>query len=181
MQVSTKDFSPTVIAPTDVYPSHVRRLEILAALCPKQTLKGKWRRGPFNVRYRFHTDASESGMGPRITATDIQDPHWGRFTNEGDRELVTDLVVMIAQRYSAYLASGSQAWSATLDMSALPEWLITAGKAGARAVFLDRDSPAPPPSGNAARSMGSFLSTANGSVDLKGSPKDAKIAPIANA
>ena len=28
------------------------RLEILAALCPKRTLKGRWRRGPFNVRYR---------------------------------------------------------------------------------------------------------------------------------
>ena len=156
------------------------RLEVLSALCPKRTLKGLWRRGPFNVRHRFHTDANDPGMGPLITAADLRDPHWGRFSNEGDRELVTDLVIMIAQRYTEYLASGSSAWSATLDMDALPTWLVTAGTAGAHAVFEDSGI-GPPPSATAAVAQSTIGSSKRQDNTARVTPQTNQIAPTSLA
>ena len=111
------------------------RLEILAALCPKKTISGAWRRGPINTRYRYHHNPADPGVGPKITASDISDPSRGRFTNEGDREAVWPLVVCIAQRYQEYADSGSQAWEETLLMQDRPKWLVDAGQLGVEAVF----------------------------------------------
>jgi hypothetical protein len=33
------------------------RLEVLAALTPKQFWRGEWRPGPRNIRFRFHVSA----------------------------------------------------------------------------------------------------------------------------
>lgn len=38
------------------------------------------------------------------------------------------------------LSSGSTAWQETLDMDALPQWLITAGQVGARVSFHKNSS-----------------------------------------
>jgi len=37
----------------------IRRLEVLAALTPKQFWRGDWRLGPRNIRFRFHVSAFE--------------------------------------------------------------------------------------------------------------------------
>jgi len=120
------------------------RLEILAALCPKKTISGAWRRGPINTRYRYHHNPADPGVGPKITASDISDPSRGRFTNEADREAVWPLVVCIAQRYEEYHASGSQAWEETLLMKDRPKWLVDAGKLNVEAVFNSSPSKVSP-------------------------------------
>ena len=114
------------------------RLEVLAALCPKRTLRGRWRQGPLNTRFRYHHAPDNPGTGPRITAEALCDPLEGRFTNDSDRELIPDIVAHIAVRYAEYKRSGSDAWRHTVDMGALPEWLEVAGTTGARAVFQAR-------------------------------------------
>ena len=53
---------------------------------------------------------------------------------------MTDIVIMIAGRYNEYLESGSTTWQNTIDMTALPAWLITAGKEGAGVHFHANDS-----------------------------------------
>jgi len=106
------------------------RVEVLAALCPKKTLTGKWRSGPINIRYRFHHDASNPGIGPMLKETPLFNPMEGGFTSETDRPIVVDITKRIAQRYKAYVSSGSHAWGETLDMSTLPTWLMDAGQKG---------------------------------------------------
>ena len=107
------------------------RVEVLAALCPKKTITGKWRNGPINIRYRFHHDASKAGVGPMLKETPLFNPMEGGFTSETDRPIVVDITKRIAQRYKAYVSSGSQVWRETLDTSKLPSWLLDAGEKGA--------------------------------------------------
>ena len=108
------------------------RLEILAALCPKRTLSKRWRRGPINLRYRYHHSIEDAGIGPRITAQDLHDPTCGHFDTENDREVVPELVRYLACRFQAYVDEGSTAWDVTVHPAHRPEWLVTAGTPGAR-------------------------------------------------
>ena len=107
------------------------RVEVLAALCPKRTLTGRWRGGPLNVRYRFHHDPQDPGVGPLVKEIGVFDPMVALFTSEGDREPVVELTKMIAKRYVEYVASRSTVWHETMDMRDLPAWLIGAGTEGA--------------------------------------------------
>ena len=52
-----------------------------------------------------------------------------------DRPIVVDITKRIAQRYKAYVSSGSQVWRETLDTSKLPSWLLDAGEKGAIAMI----------------------------------------------
>ena len=114
------------------------RLEILAALCPKRTLSNRWRRGPINLRYRYHHGTEDAGIGPRITAQDLHDPTRGHFDAETDREMIPDLVQFLACRFQEYADDAtSLAWDVTVHPAHRPEWLVTAGIPGAR---VERDS-----------------------------------------
>ena len=107
------------------------RLEVIAALCPKRTLSGQWRPGPIGIRYRFHHDPSDPGIGPLLKTTGLFDPASGLFTNDSDRDAIGPLVTRIARRYMEYVASGSTVWAETYDMNERPEWLTKAGAPGA--------------------------------------------------
>ena len=113
------------------------RVEVLAALCPKLTLTGKWRRGPINVRYRYHHDANDAGIGPLLRDRPLCNPMDGLFTSETDRPVVIEITKLVAQRFSAYTNSGSTAWAETCDMASLPEWLVQTGQKGVEVRILD--------------------------------------------
>ena len=114
------------------------RLEILAALCPKRTLSKRWRHGPINMRYRYHQSTEDAGIGPRITAHDLQDPVCGYFAVESQRETITELVQFLACRFQEYADDeSSTVWDMTLHPTHRPEWLVIAGTPGAR---IERNS-----------------------------------------
>ena len=60
-----------------IFLSALGRLEILAALTPKKFWRGDWRKGPRNVRFRFHTDPRVAGAGPLLKANEIGSPMTG--------------------------------------------------------------------------------------------------------
>jgi len=107
------------------------RVEVIAALCPKRTLTGKWRPGPINLRYRFHTNPEDCGIGPMLSKVGLLNPVLGGFTTESDRPIVIDLTRTIAARYLEYMDSGSRVWSETLDMDNVPPWVRELGTPGA--------------------------------------------------
>ena len=113
------------------------RVEVMAALCPKRTLTGRWRRGPINVRYRFHHDANDPGIGPLLAHSPLFNPMEGGFTSETDRPIVVEITKRIASRYNEYVDSGSKAWDETLIMTSLPSWLTEAGRKGAVVTVTD--------------------------------------------
>ena len=118
------------------------RLEILTALCPKRTLSRRWRRGPINLRYRYHHGIEDAGIGPRITATDLHDPTCGRFKRESEREIVSEFVRLLAARYEQYASDeSSNAWDLTVHPEQRPEWLVIAGTPGARVACTSRVHP----------------------------------------
>ena len=105
------------------------RLEVVAALAPKKFAGGgvlvtdAWRPGPRNVRFRFHHDPSDPGVGPLVTSKLLANPALGNFTVAGDRETIRPVLVKLARRYAEYAASGSDVWDATVDVHARPSWL----------------------------------------------------------
>lgn len=103
------------------------RLEVLAALCPKRTLLGKWRRGPVNTRFRFHHSPEVASPGDIITGANLRNPLDGGFSHDGDTPHITQLVSYIGARVLEYAESGSTAWDATLDLNEIPDWLIKLG------------------------------------------------------
>ena len=82
-----------------------------------------WRPGPRNVRFRFHHDPSDPGVGPLVTSKLLANPALGNFTVAGDRETIRPVLVKLARRYAEYAASGSDVWDATVDVHARPSWL----------------------------------------------------------
>ena len=101
------------------------RLEIVAALCPKRfSGSGGFRPGPVNLRIRYHHDPNDVGMGPVLGVKHLLDPRAGKFTSESDVKLVQPVLEAIADEYHSYDQSGSAAWSATLNVSRRPAWLI---------------------------------------------------------
>lgn len=92
------------------------------------------------IRYRFHHDADDAGIGPVVKQVGLFNPMIGGFTSEDDRPAVIEITKRIARRYLEYIDSGSSAWSETLSMNSLPSWLYDAGAQGAE--FEIRDAPA---------------------------------------
>ena len=136
------------------------RLELIAAFCPKRTLSGRWRRGPIGMRFRYHHDVNDPGIGPKITANDLYDPLHGMFSHEGDRLAIAQLVVMVAKRYEEYAQSGSKAWDETIHMDNRPQWLVEAGRSGTRATFSKKEEGEISP--NASKTRGPELAALGG-------------------
>ena len=84
---------------------------------------GGWRPGPRNVRFRYHHNPDEPGVGPLLTAELLRNPMDGNFTVEADRDAVLPVTQLIAERFAEYAASGADAWDATLDVHNRPKWL----------------------------------------------------------
>ena len=99
------------------------RLEILCGLAPKKFTSGGWRPGPRNMRFRFHHDPSNAGIGPMLTSNMLRNPIDGNFTVDSDRATVVPVLKLIAERFAEYAQSGSDAWDATLDVHKRPKWL----------------------------------------------------------
>ena len=99
------------------------RLEILAALAPKKFSTGAWRPGPRSVRFRYHHDPRDAGVGPVLSPELLRDPTRGNFTDPADADVVRPVLRLIADRYAEYARSGSDAWDATVDVHARPDWL----------------------------------------------------------
>ena len=100
------------------------RLEIVAALCPKRSALGSFSRpGPINIRFRYHHNPEDPGVGPTVTDEFILSPFDGDLTVDKDRPFLLAITNRIAREYSAYEASHSSAWDLTLDIENRPKWL----------------------------------------------------------
>ena len=64
-------------------------------------------------------------MGPVLGVRHLLDPREGKFTAQSDVALVQPVLEAISDEYLAYELSGSLAWSATLNVSNRPGWLVT--------------------------------------------------------
>ena len=83
--------------------SHRRcRLEILAGLAPKKFITAGWRPGPRNLRFRFHHDPTNAGIGPLLTSDLLKNPIVGNFTVDSDRDVIVPVLELIAQRFAEY-------------------------------------------------------------------------------
>ncbi|KAH8066519.1 hypothetical protein JL722_966 [Aureococcus anophagefferens] len=83
------------------------RLEILAALAPKKFSTGAWRPGPRSLRFRYHHDPRDAGVGPVLSPELLRDPTRGNFTDPADADVVRPVLRLIADRYAEYARSGS--------------------------------------------------------------------------
>ncbi len=75
------------------------------------------------MRFRFHHNPDDAGIGPLLTAKMLRNPLDGNYTVEDDREAVVPVLKLIAERFAEYARSGSDAWDATLDVHKRPAWL----------------------------------------------------------
>ena len=75
------------------------------------------------MRFRFHHNPNDAGIGPLLTAKMLRNPLDGNYTVETDREAVVPVLKLIAERFAEYARSGSDAWDATLDVHKRPVWL----------------------------------------------------------
>ena len=75
------------------------------------------------MRFRFHHNPDDAGIGPLLTAKMLRNPLDGNYTVEADREAVVPVLTLIAERFAEYARSGSDAWDATLDVHKRPVWL----------------------------------------------------------
>ena len=112
------------------------------------------------MRFRYHHDVNDPGIGPKITANDLYDPLHGMFSHEGDRLAIAQLVVMVAKRYEEYAQSGSKAWDETIHMDNRPQWLVEAGRSGTRATFSKKEEGEISP--NASKTRGPELAALGG-------------------
>ena len=104
------------------------RVELLAAMCPRYSAgKGvnsdSWRPGPLNLRFRFHHNPADSGIGPVIDKDMLWDPSKGELKNEADRPIVVHIVRYLAKICDDYVNSSSTAWDLTMDVQNRPQWL----------------------------------------------------------
>ena len=72
------------------------RLEVLAALTPKQFWRGDWRPGPRNIRFRYHSDPKTPGAGPLVKASEIGSPMTGDFTVADDVAVIAPIIVSVS-------------------------------------------------------------------------------------
>ena len=100
------------------------RLELVCALCPKRLGSSKtWKPGPLNLRFRYHHEPSNAGVGRLLTAADLLDPREGKYHNPEDALAIQPVLERVALEYQEYEDSGSQLWDTLIDVSARPEWL----------------------------------------------------------
>jgi len=106
----------------------------VAALCPKRfDSSGEWRPGPLNMRYRYHHDPDDPGIGRLITASDLLDPRGGEYHNAADREAIVPVLRKIALEFTEYDESGATSWDTMMDVRSRPEWLKELGRAAKEA------------------------------------------------
>ena len=107
------------------------RVETVAAFCPKRFEgSGEWRPPPLGLRYRFHHDPEDAGVGELVTADDLLDPRDGEFNNESDRAAIEPLLKTIALEYLAYDESGATTWDTLINVRERPAWLKELGEEG---------------------------------------------------
>ena len=105
------------------------RVETVAAFCPKRFEgSGEWRPPPLGLRYRFHHDPEDAGVGELVTADDLLDPRDGEFNNESDRAAIEPLLKTIALEYLAYDESGATTWDTLINVRERPAWLKELGE-----------------------------------------------------
>ena len=75
------------------------------------------------MRFRYHHDPEDAGVGPRMREDLLRDPLGGNYTDETDKTVIKPVLERVAERYAEYARSGSDAWDATLDVRARPDWL----------------------------------------------------------
>ena len=100
------------------------RLEVVCALCPKRLGSSKtWKPGPLNLRFRYHQEPSDAGVGRLLTAADLLDPREGQYHRPDDLLAIQPVLERVALEYQEYEDSGSQVWDTLIDVSARPKWL----------------------------------------------------------
>ena len=100
------------------------RLEVVCALCPKRLGSSKtWKPGPLNLRFRYHHEPSDAGVGRLLTAADLLDPREGQYHRPDDVRAIQPVLERVALEYQEYEDSGSQVWDTLIDVSARPKWL----------------------------------------------------------
>ena len=100
------------------------RLELVCALCPKRLGSSKtWKPGPLNLRFRYHQEPSDAGVGRLLTAADLLDPREGQYHRPDDVRAIQPVLERVALEYQEYEDSGSQLWDTLIDVSARPKWL----------------------------------------------------------
>ena len=100
------------------------RLEVVCALCPKRLGSSKtWKPGPLNLRFRYHQEPSDAGVGRLLTAADLLDPREGQYRRPDDVLAIQPILERVALEYQEYEDSGSQVWDTLIDVSARPKWL----------------------------------------------------------
>ena len=100
------------------------RLELVCALCPKRLGSSKtWKPGPLNLRFRYHHEPSDAGVGRLLTAADLLDPREGQYHRPDDVRAIQPVLERVALEYQEYEDSGSQLWDTLIDVSARPKWL----------------------------------------------------------
>ena len=88
------------------------------------------------MRFRFHHNPDDAGIGPLLTAKMLRNPLDGNYTVEDDREAVVPVLKLIAERFAEYARSGSDAWDATLDVHKRPAWLKEHWTTGLRSTVV---------------------------------------------
>ena len=105
------------------------RLELVAALSPKKwTSSGRFRPGPINMRFRYHSNPEDPGLGPLLSEEHLLDPREGDFKKEDDKKKIQAVLEAIGARYTEYEVSGSSNWDHTVDVTKRPKWLKDLGK-----------------------------------------------------
>ena len=100
------------------------RLELVCALCPKRLGSSKtWKPGPLNLRFRYHHEPKDVGVGRLLTAADLLDPREGQYHRPDDVLAIQPVLERVALEYQSYEDSGSQVWDTLIDVSARPKWL----------------------------------------------------------
>ena len=79
------------------------RLELVCALCPKRLGSSKtWKPGPLNLRFRYHHEPKESGVGRLLTAADLLDPREGQYHCPDDVLAIQPVLERVALEYQEY-------------------------------------------------------------------------------
>ncbi|KAH8094224.1 hypothetical protein JL720_4217 [Aureococcus anophagefferens] len=120
------------------------RLEILAALAPKKFSTGAWRPGPRSLRFRYHHDPRDAGVGPVLSPELLRDPTRGNFTDPADADVVRPVLRLIADRYAEYARSGSDAACTPMDYADMDNDEKKKARRAAR-FAADAQQPPPPP------------------------------------
>jgi len=118
------------------------RLELVCALCPKRLGSSKtWKPGPLNLRFRYHHEPKDVGVGRLLTAADLLDPREGQYHRPDDVLAIQPVLERVALEYQEYEDSGSQVWDTLIDVSARPKWLKDLAEQTRERSFVRKQQP----------------------------------------